>query len=36
VWGCLTSRYPILLSNASWDQVNTIRRERGVWANCNM
>ena len=36
VWGCPTSRYPVLIWNATWEQVNSIRRERGVWANCSM
>lgn len=36
VWGCLTSRYPILISNATWEQANSIRRENGVRATCSM
>jgi hypothetical protein len=34
VWNCITSKYSILISNATWDQVNSIRRERGVAAYC--
>jgi hypothetical protein len=36
VWNCLAPKYGVLISNASWEQVNSIRRERGVTASCGM
>jgi sulfur transfer complex TusBCD TusB component (DsrH family) len=35
IWGCLTGRYPVLIQNASWEQVNSLRKE-GAHAHCGM
>lgn len=35
VWYCLTRKYPVLIWDATWEQINSIKRE-GAHANCNM
>ena len=34
IWNCITARHSVLISDATWEQVNSIRVERGVWAYC--
>lgn len=36
VWNSLTRKYGIYTYSTSWEHVNSIRRERGVWANSRM
>ena len=32
----LCTQYPTYLYSANWTQINSIRVENGVWANCNV
>ena len=33
-WNCLAPKYGVLINDATWGEVNALRRERGVWAYC--
>lgn len=35
VWGCITARHSVAISDATWAEVNALKHE-GAWAACGM